>query len=124
MGLFKSLVDKVKGKKDELEKRAAKKAAEVAFEQTKRAAKGAIDSAGDALERAIFGDVEAKEEKAKEEPPDPFAHLKAREKEKAARDDEAAAREKAERARKQSEARIEKEVDDELAALKKKLGKK
>src|SRR5215472_16057254 len=127
MGLFKSAVDKLRGKKDELEKKAAKKAARVAIEQGAKAARGALDSVGNAIEKAIFGDVEggtddAYEEEAHEEKakPDPFAALKAAEakKREEGRREELIAKEPTER-----QARNEAEIDAELAAMKKRLGK-
>jgi hypothetical protein len=117
MGLLKSLVEKVKGKKDELQKKAAKKAAKVAIDRSARAAKGALDSAGNAIERAIFGDVE---EEAATEAPDPFAALKATE---AKKKEDALEEKRHAKERTAKQARSELEVDAELAAMKKKLGK-
>jgi hypothetical protein len=132
MGIFKSLVDKVKDKSDELAKKtaekAARKAAEVAMDRSAKAAKGALDSAGRVIEKAIFGDVVAEEDEesararqAKEEAaPDPFAKVKAQEaaKKERAREETVRAKERAER-----EKKIDRDVDAELLALKKKLGK-
>jgi hypothetical protein len=131
MSRFKSLVDKMKEKSDEWQKKAAKKAAETALKQGARAATGAMDAAGKALERVIFGDApaakgddDAEREREREAPapapPDPFAKMKAAEKAEKERAQEEKRRAK-ERAEKQT--KIEEELDDELAALKKKLGK-
>ena len=132
MGLFKSLVDKMKTGTDDLAKKAAKKAAEVAFGQSKKAAKGALASAGKAIEKALFGDAEeenaqkTKVQEEKEAKPDPFAKLKAADAAKKEREREESRRARgagdraAERAKR--DAADAREVDDELAALKKKLG--
>jgi hypothetical protein len=117
MGLFKSILDKVRDKKDELQKAAAKKAARIAVDQSAKAAKGALNSAGKAIEKALFGNAE-EEHPHEEEKPDPFAQLKASEAEKKRRDREEKLH-AAERAEEQAKA--EKEIDAELAALKKKL---
>jgi hypothetical protein len=128
MGFWKGLVDKVAQKKEELEeeakKRAAKKATEMAIGTGKAAAKAAVknagrtlDYAGKKLEEAIFGSASSDDDDARsssgspgsrgsagatrkpEKGPDPFAKLKAEE----------------------ARAKTEREVDDELAALKKKI---
>jgi hypothetical protein len=125
MGVFKSLVDKAKQKKDELARKAAKQAAKTALEQSAKAAMGAIDSTGRAIEKALFGDTEEESAKsedaaaldAKEAKPDPFAKLKAAEVAKREREADAARAGRA--ARLEAE---DKEIDAELAALKKKLG--
>ena len=120
MGLWKSISDRMKAKREELQRRAVRKAAETALDSAGKA----VESAGKAVGRALFGDGSddeaAAQEKAPETPPDPFAKLKAREKadkerarEEKRRDEERAA----------AKARLEKDVDEELAALKKKLGK-
>ncbi len=129
MAGFKSLVDKAKKKKDELAREAAKKAAKAAVRQGAEAALGAIDATGRAIEKAIFGDVmdgaagkekegrgRASEPPSPAAPPDPFARLKAAE--AAKRDEERAQTERA-----AQRARDERDIDDELAALKKRLGK-
>lgn len=127
MGLFKSLLDKVKGAQEDLEKKAAKKAGEVALQQGAKAAKNAIDAAGNAIERAIFGDVEGDAKTSPIEPPDPFAKVKADAAAKKERDAELRAKERDEQRRAKEraarEAKVEREVDDELAAMKKRLGK-
>jgi hypothetical protein len=70
MGVWKSLVDRMKDKRDELARKAAKKAA---------------GSVGKAIEKALFGDLDEKDE-ISEEAPDPFAKLKAAEAEKKERE--------------------------------------
>src|SRR5580698_10323916 len=92
VSLWRSLLDRMKDKKDELQRKAVKKAAQ-----------GALDSAGRAIEKALFGDAppDAPREPA---PPDPFAKLKAAEADKKER---AAAQKK-----------LDREVDAELRALK------
>jgi len=116
VGKLSSLLDKVKASRDELVRRAAKKAADAAIERAKDAGRSALDSVSDTIEKAIFGNVlpsspdDGRSEAKVTEPPDPFAKLKAREREpplpppapKEARDEE---------------------VEGELAALKKRLGK-
>jgi hypothetical protein len=108
----------VKEKKDELQKKAVKRAAEVALDQSAKAAKGIVKGAGKALGHALFGDERDAHEgvaaSAPEAPPDPFAKLKAAERERAA----AEQRERAGEA-----AAVEQDVDAELAALKKRLGR-
>lgn len=129
MGFWKDLTSKVSQKKEELEeeakKRATKKAQDMAIEGTKAAARSAVKNAGKTLDYAgkklgdaLFGPSADEEDKEEEEAPDPFAKLKAQEtsrkvaveKEKLAAKEREAARQKTER-----------EVDDELAALKKKI---
>ena len=133
MGFWKGLVDKVGQKKEELEeeakKRAAKKAAEMALETGKAAARSAVKNAGKTLDyagkklgEALFGPSDADDEEApsstKKEAPDPFATLKAKEaaQKLATQKAKVAAKERAE-----TRARTERDVDDELAALKKKI---
>jgi hypothetical protein len=137
MGFWKELVDKVAQKKQELEeeakKRAAKKAAEMALDTGKAAAKAAVknagrtlDYAGKKLEEAIFGSASSADDDAPasasgnepSQPPDPFAKLKADEAAKKERDKEGQV---AAKSREQARAKTEREVDDELAALKKKI---
>lgn len=131
MSFWKGLADKVTSKKAELEeeakRRAAKKAGEMAIETGKAAARSAVKNAGKTLDfagkklgEALFGPdpSDGIDEEEKAAAPDPFAKLKAEEaarkvatqKEKLAAKDRAAAR-----------AKTEREVDDELAALKKKI---
>jgi hypothetical protein len=109
VSLWKSVVDRMKDKKDELQRKAVKKAAQ-----------GALDSAGRAIEKALFGDLPTSEPKAETEKPDPFAKLKAAEAEarERARQDQARAKERA-----GAKAKADEEIDAELAALKKKLRK-
>jgi hypothetical protein len=134
MGVFKSLVDRAKEKRDELAKKAAKKAAKTALEESAKAALGAIDGAGKAIERALFGDAEEQKkgdlDVPDEEKPDPFAKLKAAEAAKAAASEDsprrgARVKERAmdEAARAAKHDAEEKEIDAELAELKRKLGK-
>jgi hypothetical protein len=139
MSFWKGLVDKVTQKKEELEdeakKRATKKAAEMALDTGKAAAKAEVrnagktlDYAGKKLEAALFGeattddDAPSSSQRAAEKAPDPFAKLKADE---AARKAAAKERDKDEkaaaRAREEARAKTEREVDDELAALRKKI---
>jgi hypothetical protein len=106
MGLFKSLVDKAREKRDELGKKAAKKAATAALEHGTEAATTALDNVGKAIGKAIFGDSDEKKTSDPPPAPDPFAKQKA-----------------AEAARKARAEQDERDVDDELAALKRKLGK-
>ena len=131
MGFWKGLVDKAAQKKEELEeeakKRAAKKAAEMAIDTGKAAARSAVKNAGKTLDyagkklgEALFGREE--EEGPVSTPttaaPDPFAKLKADEagRKLATQKEKAATKE-----REQARARTEREVDDELAALKKRI---
>jgi hypothetical protein len=131
MGFWKGLVDKATQKKEELEeeakKRAAKKAAEMALDTGKAVARSAVknagktfDYAGKKLGEAIFGpmgDEEAVPFSTKAAP-DPFAKVKADEaaRKLATQKEKAVAKE-----REQERAKTEREVDDELAALKKKI---
>lgn len=120
MGVLKSLVDKAQAKKRELEKRAAEKAAEeaaaLALARGKKAAREVIEQAGKSIkeagasiEQALFGrDREGPEAPANERP------KPARVEPRPA--DTAAAREAEQR-------RIDREVDDELAAMKRRLQK-
>lgn len=121
MGFWSELADKVARKKGELEeeakKRAAKKVAAVALDTGKAAARAAIENAGKTLDFAgkklgdvLFGPPEAVA--SQEESADPFAKLKA---EQAAR--EATAAFERDRARRLAE----QDVEDALAALKKKI---
>ena len=111
MGSWKSLFDRVKEKKDELQRKAVKKAARTA-----------IDSAGKAVERVLFGKLDDDEDEKAAEPekPDPFAKLKAAEAEKKEREREEKRRTKERAAEKEQ---LERDVDADLAELKKKLGK-
>ena len=133
MGFWKELVDKAAAKKDELseeaKRRAAKRAGEMALDTGKAAARAAVKSAGKTLdyagrrlEQAIFGGPLPGEEPARSaataEAPDPFAKVKADlvARTAAVRQDSIVSRE-----REQARARSAREVDDELAELKRKI---
>lgn len=133
MAFWKGLVDKVTQKKEELEeeakKRAAKKAAEMALDTGKAAAKAAVrnaertlDYAGKKLEDVLFGEAASDDSEdsgaSTKRPDDPFAKLKA---EDAARKLAAKQYQAAATARAAARALRSGEVDDELAALKKKI---
>ncbi len=150
MSLFKSLADKLARKTAELERaalekkeeiereaarRAAEKATEVAIAQGKKAARSAVDRASKKLEEVLFGDVE--EDAATEEAPPSSRADRKKEREKQRDKAQAEERERKARARREQEqvaraaearevaaSRIEREVDDELAALKRRLAKK
>ena len=141
MSLFKSLVDKVQQTKDdlgekaaekkrELERKAAQKAAEAALKRGAETAKAALVGAGKRIEEALFGEDEPdpKPEERKsslrdglatpvrpprrlddDQPKKPAPTTPSRD--RVASDPAAAA------------ARQDREIDDELAALKRKLGK-
>jgi hypothetical protein len=132
MGVFKSLVDKVQQQKEEIEaeatKLAAKKAAEIAVEQGKQAVFAAVEhagrslkSAGASLEDALFGPSSAETSGDGGEP------------RRAAAVEHVAGPGDAERHRKEplrrdaappvDQARFDREIDDELAALKRKLAR-
>lgn len=144
MGLWDKLVDRAGKKKAELEKKAMERAAEMALKKTKDTATSALDSMGKTIENAIFGpDSEKKSDDDDEASSSDETRKRARARSK---DDESArAKPKSESApppkpapkapltrdydkfvkdRAQKEADLEKAVDDDLAALKKKLGKK
>ena len=129
MSALKSLVDRALAKKDELEKKAARKAAEkaaeLAFERGKQAAEAVVEQAGKSLlgagamlEEALFG-------------PDGDAQAEGQGEVAAAKGAEPAGG-RASRAAKrpapapvEDRARFDREVDAELAALKRKIaGKK
>jgi hypothetical protein len=80
----------------------------------------AVGSVGKAIEKALFGDAEEAEPPSEKAPPDPFAKLKAAEAEKKKRegDERREAKERAATAKK-----LNRDVDAELAEMKKKLGK-
>jgi hypothetical protein len=135
MGVLKSLVDEVERKKEELEarakKKAAKKAAELAVEQGKQAVRAAVEqagrslkNAGASLEEALFGpeSAEAPGEEAERQRP-------AEGKRPAGAADAGRGRKPQVPPRKEpptaaDAARFDREVDDELAALKRKLAGK
>jgi len=124
---FKSIVDKVQKKKEELEreaaKRAAAKTAEMAVERGKDMAKAAVAQAGKSLrsagafvEERLFGpepDEDAAVEDHGERSPDPEPVRR-----------RPAPQKKPEPSAAEKQARFDREVDDELAALKRKLGDK
>jgi SRSO17 transposase len=135
MSFFKDVADKLLQKKEELEaearKRAREKATEIAIEQGKEAARSAVSGASKAIEDALFGDNDSdvSDDTAKADAPPgkstsqstgrpgaPSRHERTTE--DLAREERAAAARRAE-----DRARLEAEVDDELAALKKKLKK-
>jgi len=132
MGIWDKLKDRAEKKKAELEKKAMERAAEMALQKTKDTAKNALDSMGKTIENAIFGpDSEKKEDAGDDEQPEsepapkPKAKAKAKvdstpppKKEPLTRDYDKFVKDRA-----QKEAELEKAVDDDLAALKKKLGK-
>ena len=108
MSLWKSLVDRMKEKKDELQKQAVKKVA-----------RGALDSAGRVIDKALFGERPG-DAPEMPEPPDPFAKLKAAEtaKKESERRERAQAKERA-----AAQKKLDREVDAELAAMKDRLRK-
>jgi hypothetical protein len=76
MGLWKSLAERMREKRDELARKALKKAAETAVDSAGKA----VGSVSKAIGRAFFGEEESDVVKSdKPEPPDPFAKLKAAE---------------------------------------------
>jgi hypothetical protein len=116
MGVWKSLVDRMKDKRDELARKAAKKAARSAVDSAGKM----VDGVGKAIEEALFGDAEEPGPEAVEAPADPFAKLKAAEAAQKERDrvEKQLAKESA-----AANKKLDREVDAELAALKKRLGK-
>jgi hypothetical protein len=131
MSALKSLVDKALAKKDELEKKAARKAAEkaaeLAFERGKQAAQAVVEQAGKSLlgagamlEEALFGpdgDAQAKGqgEVAAAKGAEPAGGLASRAAKRPAPAPEPV----------EDRARFDREVDAELAAMKRKIaGKK
>src|ERR1700736_5168462 len=108
MSLLKSLAERARAKREELQRRAAKKVAKVALDATARVARGAADFIGEALEQAMFGVTskpdEIEEAQVPTAQPDPFARVKAAEAERANVD------------------RAKRKSDAELAAHQKKLG--
>jgi hypothetical protein len=113
MGLYKSIREKLRAKKEELEKEAAKRALAKIADTAKKRGASAVESAGKKIEEMLFGDSEpAPPSEEPKEKPDPFRDLKRREKEAKAAPPKAP-----------SQADVEGEVDRELSALKKKLGK-
>ena len=79
MGVWKSLVTRMKDKRDELARKAAKRAAGAVVDSAGKA----VDSVSKAIEKAVFGDPAEHEETP---PADPFAKLKAAEAEKKERE--------------------------------------
>ena len=126
MSIFKTLADKARAKKEEMEREAAKKAAELAFEQSKKAAKSALERAGKSIENALFGDDE--DAPASDAPPPSSKKPPSRRPKPAPKPAPRAAPKEDERAlaakrRAEDEAKLDKQVDDDLAALKRKLKK-
>jgi hypothetical protein len=120
MGVLRSLVDKAQAKKRELERKAAQKAAEeaatLALARGKRAALAAMEQAGQSLksagasiEAALFGPGRG----ASGDPEAPAAGGGARAEARPASTEDRAAQER----------RLQREVDEELAAMKRRLGK-
>ncbi len=149
MGLWDKLLDRAGKKKAELEKKAMERAAEMALRKTKETAASALDSMGKTIENAIFGpDSESKSKKSEDEDEAPVsddASHRERERERARTSETERVRTKSKaksdleakpkepltrdydtfvKDRAQKEADLERAVDDDLAALKKKLGKK
>src|SRR5450755_3620786 len=118
MALFKSLADKIQKKKDELQAKAAERAAEIAIERGKRAALDAAAGARKKIEEALFGDGEEEEEKPSKKPTPKSKREAEPAKKPPPKDDAVKAALAKERARK-----LEKDVDDDLAALKKRIAK-
>ncbi len=127
MSVFKSLIDKVQQKKEELEqeaaKKAARKAAEMAVERGKEVALAAVEqagrtlrSAGASIEEALFGPESEAEHDDDAAAPGPRAGKAGSDRPPSA--GPAAAREPQ---RAMDQERFEREVDEELAALKRKL---
>jgi hypothetical protein len=132
MSVFKSLLDKAQAKKAELEKKAARKAAEktaeLAIERGKQAALAAVEqagkslkSAGATLEEALFGpDSEAARGDAEHTEEPVRRATEPAESAPPARD--------VNRARpappREDDERFQREVDEELAALKRKIARK
>ena len=81
MGVWKSLLERAKEKKDELQRKAVRKAARGAVE----AAGKVVDAASKVVEDAVFGEMpESAAKDAEAPPPDPFAKLKKAEAERKA----------------------------------------
>lgn len=130
MSLFKKV-------RDSLVEKIAPKAGEVAARHAAKQAKRKLDDMGKRLENALFGEGEGDESppsssggerktRAEERAEKEAAALETRKKLEAAqrRVDERNAREAAEKKeRAAAAAKLERDVDDELAAMKKKLGK-
>jgi hypothetical protein len=77
MSLWSSLAERMREKRDELARKAVKKAAQTAVDSAGKA----VGSVGKAISRAFFGEDESNAAK-----PDPFAKLKAAEAEKKERE--------------------------------------
>ena len=130
MGLFKSLVDKLQDKKDELQEKAAKKTAEIALKKSADAARGIVAGAGKRIEEALFGDVEDEVPKAEDEKPRPKTRRdEEREaderKKKLVEDQKRLVKDRAAAAKEREDAavKLEKDIDSDLAALKRKIAK-
>ncbi len=140
MGLWDKLKDRAEKKKAELEKKAMERAADMALQKTKDTAKNALDSMGKSIENAIFGpdsDKKADDDEAPEssEPGNRSKSSKNKSSESKSSKSKSDAPPKPKepltrdydkfvKDRAQKEADLEKAVDDDLAALKKRLGKK
>ena len=130
MPWFKPLTDRLEKKRRDLERQAAEKVARATLERGTQAARDALQSAGKAVEAALFGDgggaaVAKSEGAAPAKPPGALAKEAAAD---AARRREAVKEAHArELQRADDRARVEEsrdaEIDAELAAWKKKLGK-
>jgi hypothetical protein len=116
MSVWKSLLERMKDTRDELARKAAKKVARAALDSASKAA----GSAGKALGRAFFGEEEGAAVAEDASRPDPFAKLKAAEAEKRAREHADKDREKKRAAETK---KLDDDVDTELAAMKRKVGK-
>ncbi len=115
MAWFKSISDRIDQKRRQLEREATEKAARLAFEQGARAAKEAIGDAAKAVASSLFG---------RDEPLAPTPEPPARTtRETATAPSDERAREAARQARARAAAAEDQEIDAELAALKKKLGR-
>lgn len=136
MGLWNKLKDRAEKKKAELQKKAVERAADMALQKTR----DTLDSMGKTIENAIFGpesekapgseadDPPASEPPAARKPASASKHSHAKtkpegeppaKKEPLTRDYDRFVKDREQKARD-----LDKAVDDDLAALKKKLGKK
>lgn len=113
------LRDKLEEMKKRAQRELADRAAKAAMDRSKEAAVTAFESAKKRLGDALFGEEEG-EGRA---PATPTEERKTREDEAGRKLREAAARQAERSARERATAENEKRIDDELAALKRKLGK-
>jgi len=117
MSVWKSFVERMKDARNDLARQAAKKVARTALDSAGKA----VGEAGRALQSALLGDDPRAPPTSEEAPkPDPFAKLKAAETERHARERTEKQRAK-ERAAEQK--KLDEDLDVDLAAIKKKLGK-